>query len=208
MENCARNSVEFVNISPAENVLQAEWMPVRPGTDTVLMMGLAHILLVEGLADTAFLKTYSVGFDAIKNYLLGSDDGKNKDAVWAANITSIKPTATQSLARRMAAGHTMINIAAGVQRTGFGEQPLLMAVTLAVMLGQIGLPGGGYTVGYGANGSLGNVERPFGSGALSQLQNPRDKFLPVTMISEALLNAGGTYPYQGQNRTSPDTCLA
>ncbi|MEP0963348.1 MAG: molybdopterin-dependent oxidoreductase [Roseobacter sp.] len=101
----------------------------------------------------------------------------------------------------------MINIAAGVQRTGFGEQPLLMAVTLAVMLGQIGLPGGGYTVGYGANGSFGNVERPFGSGALSQLQNPSDKFLPVAMISEALLNAGGTYPYKGHNRTFPDTSL-
>ncbi|MEP5197032.1 MAG: molybdopterin-dependent oxidoreductase [Roseobacter sp.] len=81
LENCAHNSVEFVNISPAENVLQAEWTPVRPGTDTVLLMGLAHMLLVEGLADTAFLETYTVGFDAIKNYLLGPDDGKNKDAV-------------------------------------------------------------------------------------------------------------------------------
>lgn len=211
LEDCAKVGVQFVNISPlrsdSEDVLKAEWMPVQPGTDTALMMGLAHTLLVEGLVDASFLDAYTVGFDAIKGYLLGEVDGQPKDADWAGELTGLDPAAIRTLARRMVAGRTMINVGAGVQRTDFGEQPMWMAVTLASMLGQIGLPGGGYTVGYGVNANIGNIERPFRWGTLSQGRNPVDNFIPVAMISEMLLNPNGRYQYQGQERTFPDARL-
>lgn len=211
LEDCAKAGVQFVNISPlrsdAEDVLKAEWMPVQPGTDTALMMGLAHTLLVEGLTDAAFLATYTVGFDAIETYLLGQADGQPKDADWAADLTGLDPAAIRKLAHRMAAGRTMINVGAGVQRTDFGEQPMWMAVTLASMLGQIGLPGGGYTVGYGVNANIGNIERLFRWGTMSQGRNPVENFIPVAMISEMLLNPRGLYQYQGQERTFPDARL-
>jgi biotin/methionine sulfoxide reductase len=211
LKDCANAGVQFVNISPlrsdAEDVLNAEWMSVQPGTDTALMMGLAHTLLVEGLTDTTFLATYTVGFSAIKSYLLGKDDGQVKDPEWAAQLTGIDADAIRKLARRMAASRTMINVGAGVQRTDFGEQPMWMAITLASMLGQIGLPGGGYTVGYGVNANIGNIERLFRWGTLSQAQNPIENFIPVAMISEMLLNPGGSYQYQGQERSFPDARL-
>ncbi|QBY00780.1 hypothetical protein E2K80_08610 [Rhodophyticola sp. CCM32] len=211
LENCAKAGVEFVNISPlrsdAEDVLKAEWMPVQPGTDTALMMGLAHTLLVEGLTDTAFLDRYTVGFDMLKSYLLGAADNQPKDADWAADLSGLDPAAIRALARRMAAGRTMINVSAGVQRTDFGEQPMWMGISLAAMLGQIGLPGGGYTVGYGVNGNIGNIERPFRWAALSQGRNPVDDFIPVAMISEMLLNPKGRYQYQGRKRSFPDARL-
>ncbi|MFK7869047.1 MAG: molybdopterin-dependent oxidoreductase [Roseobacter sp.] len=211
LEDCAKAGVQFVNISPlrsdAEEVLKADWMPVQPGTDTALMMGLAHTLLVEGLVDTAFLGRYTVGFEAVKSYLLGEADGAPKDAAWAASLTGLDAAAIRALARRMAAGRTMISVGAGVQRTDFGEQPMWMAITLASMLGQIGLPGGGYTVGYGVNGNIGNVERPFRWGTLSQGRNSVEDFIPVAMISEMLLNPRGTYAYQGEQRTFPDARL-
>lgn len=208
LQDCAKAGVQFVNISPlrsdSEDVLKAEWMPVQPGTDTALMMGLAHTLLVEGLVDAAFLDTYTVGFDAIKAYLFGEADGQPKDADWAGELTGLDPAAIRTLACRMAAGRTMINVGAGVQRTDYGEQPMWMAVTLASMLGQIGLPGGGYTVGYGVNANVGNIERPFRWGTLSQGRNPVEDFIPVAMISEMLLNPNGGYQYLGQERTFPD----
>lgn len=211
LENCANAGVKFVNISPlrsdAEDVLKAEWMPVQPGTDTALMMGLAHTLLVEDLVDTAFLNTHTVGFDAIKSYLMGETEGQQKDAAWAADITGLDAKSIRTLARRMAAGRTMISVGAGVQRTDFGEQPMWMAITLAAMLGQIGLPGGGYTVGYGVNANIGNIERLFRWGTLPQGRNPIDNFIPVAMISEMLLNPRGTYQHQGQERTFPDARL-
>ncbi len=211
LQDCAKAGVQFVNISPlrsdSEDVLKAEWMPVQPGTDTALMMGLAHTLIAEGLVDAAFLDTYTVGFDEIRAYLLGEADGQPKDADWAGELTGLDPAAIRKLARRMAAGRTMINVGAGVQRTDYGEQPMWMAVTLASMLGQIGLPGGGYTVGYGVNANIGNIERPFRWGTLSQGRNPVEDFIPVAMISEMLLNPNGRYQYQGQQRTFPDARL-
>ena len=209
LQACANAGVKFVNISPlrsdAADVLDAEWMPARPGTDTALMMGLAHTLLAEGLHDQAFLDRYTVGFDHARDYLLGVQDGQAKDADWAAAICGVDANKIRSLARQMAEQRTMISVAAGVQRSDYGEQPLWMAVTLAAMLGQIGLPGGGYVIGYGVNANIGNIERPFRWGTMSQGANPVEDFIPVAMISEMLLNPGSNYQYQGQSRTFPDT---
>ncbi len=211
LQSCAQAGVDFVNISPlrsdAADVLNADWMPARPGTDTALMMGLAHTLLVEDLCDHAFLATYTVGFDTIAAYLRGAADGQPKDAGWASELTGIAAKDIRALARRMASGRTMINVAAGVQRADYGEQPMWMAITLAAMLGQIGLPGGGYTIGYGVNANIGNIERPFRWGTLSQGTNAVSDFIPVAMISDMLLNPKAEYDYQGQTRIFPDARL-
>ncbi|WP_223427043.1 molybdopterin-dependent oxidoreductase [Tateyamaria pelophila] len=210
-EACATAGVSFVNISPlrsdASDVLNAQWLPVSPGSDTALMMGLAHTLIEEDLCDLEFLQVYTVGYERLRAYLVGDHDDEPKDAAWAAARTGVAAGDIRALALRMAAGRTMISVAAGVQRTDFGEQPMWMAIALAAMLGQIGLPGGGYTVGYGVNANIGNVERPFRWGTLPQGINPVRDFIPVAMISEMLLNPGGSYSYQGQQRTFPDTRL-
>ena len=205
---CAESGVRFVNFSPlktdAAEEIGAEWLPPRPGTDTAVMMGLAHTLLVEGLHDLEFLARYTVGFEKVKAYLLGEPDGVAKDASWAAGISGVPAERIVSLAREMAAGRTKITCAASLQRADFGEQPLWMTVTLAAMLGQIGLPGGGYTVGFGVNANIGNIERPFRWGTMPQGKNPVDDFIPVAMISELLLNPGETYHYNGETRVFPD----
>ena len=79
----------FINISPARSdapdFLQAEWIPIRPNTDTALMLALAHTLVVEGLHDTAFLARCTAGYERFEAYLLGRDAsgpgaGQAKDA--------------------------------------------------------------------------------------------------------------------------------
>nr|WP_306265467.1 molybdopterin-dependent oxidoreductase [Pararhizobium sp. IMCC3301] len=208
---CAEAGVDFVNISPlrsdASDVLNAEWMPARPGSDTALMMGLAHTLLIENLHDPAFLDRYTVGFDHVRAYLEGEKDSQVKDADWASGHCGIDASQIRALARRMATGRTMLTMAAGVQRADYGEQPLWMVVTLAAMLGQIGLPGGGYVIGYGVNGNIGNMERLFRPGTIRQGTNPVSDYIPVAMISEMLLHPRGTYSYQGQDRKFPDARL-
>ena len=205
---CAESGVRFVNFSPlktdAAEEIKAEWLPPKPGTDTAVMMGLAHTLLVEGLHDPEFLARYTVGFEKVSAYLLGEPDGVAKDAVWAAGISGVPAERIVSLAREMASGRTMITCAASLQRADFGEQPLWMTVTLAAMLGQIGLPGGGYTVGFGVNANIGNIERPFRWGTMPQGKNPLDEFIPVAMISELLLKPGEAYRYNGETRVFPD----
>lgn len=211
IKTCAQAGVQFVNFSPlrsdAAETLSAEWLPPRPGSDCAVMLGLAHTLLSENLHDTAFLRRYTVGFGKVAAYLTGQKDGVVKSADWASEQSGIAPDRIRALAREMATRRTMITVAAGLQRADFGEQPLWAAITLAAMLGQIGLPGGGYGIGYGVNANVGAVERPYRWATLPQGRNPVADFIPVAMTSEMLLNPGGSYEYNGERRTFPDIRL-
>ncbi|QMU60063.1 MAG: molybdopterin-dependent oxidoreductase [Boseongicola sp.] len=209
IERCVNAGVSFVNLSPlrsdAGDQLKADWVPVKPGTDTAIMMGLAHTLLTEELHDQVFLDRYTVGFDQVRSYLMGEQDGVAKDADWAAALSDMPANNIRSLARKMADGRTMITTTAGIQRADFGEQPLWMTVTLAAMLGQIGLPGGGFGIGYGVNGSFGSTGRPYRSGTMPQHFNPVENFVPVAMFADAMLNPGQPYDYSGRNMVFPQT---
>lgn len=208
LKSCADAGVRFVNFSPIRSDLSsdipAEWLAPLPGTDVAVMMGIAHTLLIEDLHDRAFLDKYTTGFDRFAAYLVGETDGVAKTAAWAERISGIPSESLRSLAREMASKRTMISCAASLQRADYGEQPLWMTISLAAMLGQIGLPGGGFTIGYGVNGNIGNMERPFRPGALPQGRSAVSDCIPVAMISEMLLNPLGKYEYLGATRTFPD----
>lgn len=205
---CHKAGVRFVNFSPlktdAIDELEAEWLAPRPGSDTAVMMGLAHTLYTQDLHDAAFLDRYTVGFEKFASYLVGESDGIPKDADWAERQSGIPAETIRKLAQRMADSRTLITCAVSLQRADYGEQPLWMTVTLAAMLGQIGKPGGGYGIGYGADSAIGTSDRPFRWSLFPQLKNPVEDFLPVAMVSDMLLNPGQTYRYNGQARTFPD----
>ncbi|MEM7562541.1 MAG: molybdopterin-dependent oxidoreductase [Pseudomonadota bacterium] len=209
--DCSDRGVRFVNLSPLESdaikTLKAEWLPPRPGTDTAVMMGLAYTLLSEGLHDLDFINRYTVGFDRVSAYLLGEVDGVVKDTEWAEQMSGIPGEKIKCLAREMASSRTLISTAVSLQRARFGEQPLWMTITLASMLGQIGLPGGGYGIGYGADSSIGTVNRPFRWPSFPQGTNPVEDFIPVACVADMLLNPGTSYPYNGNTRSYPDIRL-
>ncbi|MEM6623612.1 MAG: molybdopterin-dependent oxidoreductase [Pseudomonadota bacterium] len=211
LRDAKANGCEFVSISPiGQDMISevgADWLPIRPNTDTALMLGIAHTLWAEGLADTGFLAKYTVGWDQFRPYLTGETDGQAKDADWASTITEIPADTIRALARRMAAKRTMICVSWSIQRAEHGEQPIWMAVVLAAMLGQIGLPGGGFGIGYSSENGVGNSVLPFKYPAVPQGQNPIDMAIPVARVSDMLLNPGGRYQFDGQNRTYPDVRL-
>ena len=208
---CAEKGVEFINISPlrtdAIDELDAEWIAPRPNSDTAIMMGLAHTLLTENLHDSVFLDRYCVGFDKVTSNLLGQQDGVVKDAAWAEKQSGISSDRIKTLARQMAKQRTLICMAVGLQRAEYGEQPIWMTVTLAAMLGQIGLPGGGYGIGYGADASIGTVDRPLKWPSFPMGNNPVSNYIPVANITEMLLKPKQTYAYNGEVKTYPDIKL-
>jgi biotin/methionine sulfoxide reductase len=171
------------------------------------MLGLAHTLVVEDLHDRAFLDRHSVGFERFKAYLLGRRDGRPKDADWAAAITGIDAERIRALAREMAAKRSLLSVSWSVQRTDHGEQPYWLAITLAAMLGQIGLPGGGFGFGYAAVNGIGNEVRPFPWPSVPQGHNPVESFIPVARISDMLLHPGEPFDFDGLRLTYPDICL-
>ena len=208
LRRCREKGVDFVNIGPnrgdADPLLEAEWMAPRPNTDTALMLGLAHTLVMEGLHNEDFLQRYTTGFDKFLAYLMGENDETDKSAEWAAEITGITADEIRALARRLAAGRTMLTMAWSLQRADHGEQPYWMLVTLAAMLGQIGLPGGGFGFGYGAIGAMGSPKPAIPMPALPQGQNPVASYIPVARIAEMLTNPGSTIDYNGKQITFPD----
>ncbi len=204
--------IEVVNVSPSrEDVhssLHGTWLPLRPNTDVALMLGLAHTLATETLHDVKFLERYCVGYPQFEDYLLGRTDGQPKSAEWAADITEIPAATIVALARKMASSRTLIAMSWSVQRAQHGEQPVWMTVTLAAMLGQIGLPGGGFSFGIGAISGVGmplqlNLPRP----TLPLGPNPVKNHIPVGRVADVLLRPGETLEYNGTLLRFPDIRL-
>ncbi len=68
-----------------------EWIPIRPGKDVVLLLGMAKILIDKGMIDEAFLATYTNAPD-----LVGADgkvlrDGDGKSLVYDAKSKRAMP---------------------------------------------------------------------------------------------------------------------
>ena len=200
----------FVNFSPVRdnlNEVPAEWIPCRPGSDTAVMLALACTLYSEKRHDPAFLARCCTGFEVFEQYLSGAVDGVAKTPLWAEAISGVPASRIASLAREMAATRTMLNVAWALQRASHGEQPFWMVVTLAAMLGQIGKPGGGFGVGYGAANIVGSPNVRFTAPRLPQGKNRVDAFIPVARIADMLLAPGAPFTYNGKTYAYPDIKL-
>ncbi|MEM7428890.1 MAG: molybdopterin-dependent oxidoreductase [Pseudomonadota bacterium] len=209
LKRFSESGMELVNIGPqrGDAPAEAEWLPAFPGSDTALMLALAHTLETENLHDRQFLETHAVGYERFRPYLMGESDGQPKTPDWAAPLCGIGPDRIRDLARSMASKRTLITVAWSLQRAQNGEQPYWMAATLAAMLGQIGLPGGGIGYGYGAIGGIGVPIKRLDGMTLPQGENKVKDFIPVARIADMLLDPGGAYDFNGQARAYPDIRL-
>lgn len=201
----------FVSVSPLRDDfptgIDAEWLPITPGTDVALMLGLAHVLATENLHDRGFLDRYTVGYDRFEAYLLGRADGQAKTAEWAAAVCGIDADIIRALARSMAGARTLVTVSHSLQRADYGEQPVWMGIVLAAMLGQIGLDGGGYSYSLGALGNIGKNLLAVPLPTLNQFKNPVSDFIPVARIADMLLNPGAEFHYNGRTLHYPDIRL-
>lgn len=124
-------------------LLADEWIPIRPGTDTALLLAMAYMIIKEGLQNQKFLDTYTVGFEAFKDYLLGKEDGVPKTPSWAEPITGVSAAVTERLARQYATSKPAALIPGfGPGRTAYGEQFHRVAAALSAITGNIGIHGG------------------------------------------------------------------
>ena len=155
-EALKRSNAKVIIIDPRMSdssiAFDAEWIPIKPGTDAALVAALGHTLIVEGLADDDFINRYTVGWDAstlpdsaaenasYKDYILGKgSDGIEKTPEWASQICGISPVRIKQLAREMSgAKAAWISQGWGLQRTANGEQSARAIMMLPVMTKQFG----------------------------------------------------------------------
>ena len=66
-----------------------QWWPIKPGTDTALMLALLQEMITSNTHDLAFLQRHCTGFEELRRHLAGDQDGIVKNADWAAGITGL-----------------------------------------------------------------------------------------------------------------------
>lgn len=154
-----KKGIPIVVVDPRKNDtavrLEAEWIPVRPATDSAMMDAMAWVIVEENLQDQEFLNRCCIGFDkehmpdgvdpseCYLSYLYGEKDGVEKTPEWAETITGVPADTIRSLARRYALAKLAALIQGyGPQRNANGEQSTRGGILLACMTGNVGISGG------------------------------------------------------------------
>ncbi|MBT2326591.1 molybdopterin-dependent oxidoreductase [Variovorax paradoxus] len=212
MRAAAARGCRFVSISPLKSDLPDEaafdWLPVVPGTDTALMLGLVHQLVSNGTHDRDFIARYCDGWESFEAYLMGRSDGVPKSCAWAASICGLPEEQLVDLARALVGKRVLVVVAHSLQRSEHGEQPVWMGAVLAAALGQLGLPGGGYNYALGTLAHYGKRNNAVPAAALPQGHNGVKEFIPVARIADMLLRPGQPFDYNGQRHSYPHIRLA
>jgi biotin/methionine sulfoxide reductase len=204
-----RAGMEFVVVSPTRAdcpaILGAQWIAIRPNTDSAMMLAMAHVLATEKRHDREFLARYCSGWEKLEAYLLGLSDGTPKTPQWASALCGVPGDTIRDLARRLAGTRSFLTAAWSLQRAHRGEQPYWALIALAALLGQIGLPGGGFGFGFGSIGAIGNP-RGAGSPSMPFPANLGPK-IPVARMADMLLAPNAEYDFNGERHRYPDVRL-
>jgi anaerobic dimethyl sulfoxide reductase subunit A len=214
---------KFIGIDPFYNdtysLLEADWIPTRPSTDTALLLAVAYVLLTEDnpiskpLIDWDFLKRCTIGFDSesmpegedpkgnFKDYVLGTYDGKPKTPEWASEICGVKPEKIRYLALEF--GKTkkvafLCGMASARTRNADNLPQLIM--TIGAMTGHIGKSGHmtGSTM-HATSGNAGPALVKIGSDKLPAIPNPVDDNINANEVWNAVLD--GKYNFTGSGGT-------
>ena len=193
LSQAKKNGARIIAVDPrrtqsAESFAE-QWIAVKPGTDTAVMIAMAYVMIDEDLYDQDFIKTCTFGFDEFKNDVIGKTDGIPKSPQWASQISGVPAEDITRLAREYAARKPAALCTGWAPgRSAFGEQFHRAAIALAAMTANIGLTGG-HVAG-------GTDRMKFGALAESlpvpKLKNPK---IHVSEIYDTLLKGtAGGYP--------------
>jgi len=141
--------IPCVHIDPFHNhtaqLLGGKWIAPRPGTDSALVLAIAHVWIAEGLYDAEYVAERTVGFEKWKAYILGEEDGTAKSPEWQEDETGVPAREVRALARAWGKKKTYLAAGGligfgGACRTATGSDWARGVVCLMAMQG-LGKPG-------------------------------------------------------------------
>src|SRR6516162_9809852 len=115
------------------------YLPVRPGMDVVLLMGLLHVILRDGLEDREFIEKYTSGFEPV------IEAAKQYDPKRAAEMTGVPPEAIEKAAHWFGEADRAIALhARGIEHQSKGTDNCSAVINLCLATGNIGREGAGW----------------------------------------------------------------
>lgn len=115
----------------------AEWIPIRPGTDGALALGLCNVLIEEELYDEEFARDWTHGFDDFVRYI------QHFRPEVVENITGIPADTVVSLARKIVSANGASPVMySGLEYSDSGIQAIRAVMTLWALAGHLDVPGG------------------------------------------------------------------
>ena len=100
-----RNKARMVVADPRQTVTASKadlWLPIRPGTDMALALGMAHHLITHDLVNRGFITRWVEGYERVKDFILQ----KGYTPEWAASITDIQAARIRKVAEEIRPGRT------------------------------------------------------------------------------------------------------
>lgn len=135
----------------------AEWIPIRPGTDSAFLLAMINVIVSNELADCDFVKQYVVGCDGIQ------EEMSQYTTEWAEEITGVPADTIERIAREYAdAGHNAL-AHPGWRTSNFVNsfQTERAIATLNAISGNVLTPGGCLSAQVAAEGAgLGAPPQP------------------------------------------------
>lgn len=182
-QKARKNGAKIVVIDVHKNQTgrMADWfIPILPGTDSALALGIMHLLFKENMVHHDFLEKYTAGHEELKEHVL------QYDPYTVSEITGVPIDDLTKLARMYGQiSPSCIRIGNGLQHHDNGGMCIRTISCLPALTGQWLLKGGGAikgNSGYLAHNTVA-LQRP------DLLANKNTRNINMNLIGEALLTA-------------------
>jgi thiosulfate reductase/polysulfide reductase chain A len=116
------------------------WLPIKPGTDTALLLAWMHVLIREKLIDREFVEKWTIGFDELAAHVA------QFTPEWAAQVADVPADLIRDSARALGRERPQAVIVPGRHVVWYGNDTQRMRAVYIVnaLLGAYGRPGGLY----------------------------------------------------------------
>ncbi|WP_010677420.1 molybdopterin-dependent oxidoreductase [Bacillus timonensis] len=184
LQEVKKKGVNITVIDPIYNgtaKIAHSYIPITPGMDGILAIGIIKELLQLDLQDKNFIQNYTVGFED----LVDLTDSISIEQI--EKMTNVPRETITNLAQIYSDGPTATYMGLGMQRYGNGGNTIRLIDALVAVSGNVGVPGGG------ANFGNTQVGQSFDSAALTLPERKKEsRAFVMSEQAEKILTASET----------------
>jgi anaerobic selenocysteine-containing dehydrogenase len=142
-----KRGAKIVTIDPYQSPTAQKsdwWIPIRPGTDAALALGVMHVIFREGWEDTDYLTNHCVGAKELRARVMEEYPVARVAHITGLSVEEIERFAREyARSRELLGGPALIRVNYGLQRHGGGGMAVRTIVCLPALTGDWRHPGAG-----------------------------------------------------------------